>query len=57
MIVFINASQNRQGNTSRMAKKFIKEPYEQADYKIYQLGQHYADDQFNEVLAKPTLLF
>lgn len=55
MIAFINASQNQDGNTARMANKFIDGPYEQinlADYKIYQLGQHYDDDQFDQVLAK-----
>lgn len=46
-ILFINTSQNRNGNTSKLAARLIKENYQQlnlVDYKIYQLGQHYDDD-------------
>lgn len=55
-ILFINASQNREGNTVRLAKKLLGDAnYEQlnlVDYKIYQIGQNYPDDQFEEVLDK-----
>ncbi|WP_158592505.1 hypothetical protein [Lactobacillus sp. ESL0228] len=54
-ILFINASQNQAGNTSRMGKAFLKnKAFEQinlVDYKIYQINQHYPDDQFGKVLA------
>lgn len=51
--LFINASQNRDGNTSRLAKRLLKGHYQQVnlvDYKIYQIGQQYPDDQFAEVV-------
>lgn len=55
-ILFINASQNRDGNTSKMARQIISpRDFQQinlVDYKIYQIGQNYEDDQFEEVLAK-----
>ncbi|RMC23494.1 MULTISPECIES: flavodoxin family protein [unclassified Lactobacillus] len=55
-ILFINASQNQAGNTSRMGKAFLKDKaFEQinlVDYKIYQINQHYSDDQFGKVLAR-----
>lgn len=52
-ILFINTSQNRNGNTSKLAARLIKENYQQlnlVDYKIYQLGQHYDDDEFSKVV-------
>lgn len=55
-ILFINASQNQAGNTSLMGKAFLKDKaFEQinlVDYKIYQINQHYPDDQFGKVLAR-----
>lgn len=55
-IVFINASQNRNGNTATLGKALLKgRAYEQVnlvDYKIYQIGQDFPDDQFEEVLDK-----
>lgn len=55
-ILFVNASQNRNGNTVRLAEKLLHNiEYDQlnlVDYKIYQIGQHYPDDQFEEVLDK-----
>jgi multimeric flavodoxin WrbA len=55
--IFINASQNRNGNTAVLGRKFFAgQPYEQInlrDYQIHQLGQdHASDDQFNQILAK-----
>lgn len=55
-ILFINASQNKDGNTAHMGQKLLKGLYfEQTnlvDYKIYQIKQAFSDDQFEEVLAK-----
>lgn len=55
-IVFINASQNRDGNTAHLGEALLKgRSYEQVnlvDYKIYQIGQDFPDDQFEEVLDK-----
>lgn len=54
-VLFINASENAAGNTSKLGKKLLKgNDYRQlnlVDYKIYQLGQNFADDQFGEVLT------
>lgn len=55
-ILFINASEYGNGNTSRLGHEILNGlDYEQlnlVDYKIYQLGQHFDDDQFEEVIAK-----
>ncbi|MBF0832605.1 NAD(P)H-dependent oxidoreductase [Lactobacillus murinus] len=55
-IVFVNASEHAQGNTHRIGQRLLSgKDFSQLDlvnYKIYQIGQNYADDQFNEVLAK-----
>ncbi|MBB1078485.1 flavodoxin family protein [Limosilactobacillus sp. STM2_1] len=52
-ILFINASENINGNTVKLAVKLLKGlEYQQinlVDYKIYQIGQLYPDDQFNEI--------
>lgn len=52
-ILFINASEHEKGGTDRFGRQFLAgKDYTQADlvkYKIYQLGQHFADDQFAEV--------
>lgn len=54
--LFLNASPNKNGNTARLAKALLgNTPYEQlnlADYRVYGYGQHFADDQFDEVLAR-----
>lgn len=56
MILFLNASPNKGGNTARLARELIGErPYEQldlVDYKVYGYGQRFDDDQFEEVLAR-----
>lgn len=53
-VLFINASQNRNGNTARIGKQLITTPHYQqlnlVDYKIYQIGQAFSDDQFAEVV-------
>ncbi len=55
-IVFVNASEHAQRNTHRIGQRLLSgKDFSQLDlvnYKIYQIGQNYADDQFNEVLAK-----
>lgn len=53
-ILFINASQNRNGNTAQIGRQLLNgTQYQQldlVDYKIYQIGQNYPDDQFAEVV-------
>lgn len=53
-VLFINASENRDGNTSRMAKSLLgNTPYDQlnlVDYRVDSLGQHFDSDQFDVVL-------
>lgn len=51
-ILFINASQHQNGNTVRVGQRIITAPHQQlnlVDYKIYQIGQDYPDDQFAQV--------
>ena len=53
-VLFINASENRDGNTSRMAKSLLgNTPYDQLnllDYRVDSLGQNFEGDQFDVVL-------
>lgn len=64
-ILFVNASQNARGNTVQLGRQLLANlEYEQLnlrDYKIYQLGQQYPDDQFDLVYqrlaAAPTIIF
>lgn len=55
-ILFINGSPNKFGNTATLTKQFLKDKeYETlnlVDYKIYSYGQHFDDDQFDEVLSQ-----
>lgn len=55
-IIFINASENKDGNTASLGEKLISgrdaEKLDLVDYKIYQIGQNYSDDQFEEVYSK-----
>lgn len=55
-VLFINGSPNKNGNTVRLAKKFLKDKDYQTlnlvDYKIYSYGQHFVDDQFDEVIEQ-----
>ena len=57
-ILFINGSPNRSGNTAAMAQRMLAETKYKTlnlvDYKIYPLGQSFADDQFDEVMQKIT---
>lgn len=53
-ILFINTSRHSDGNTTKMGEVFLDGIEHDTiflnDYKIYQLGQHFDDDQFNVVL-------
>lgn len=53
-ILFINASEHENGTTSRLGQRLLDgKNYTQlnlVDYKIYQLSQKFADDQFNKIL-------
>lgn len=53
-ILFINGSPNKNGNTAELAKKLMgQKPYQTlnlADYKVYGYGQHFEDDQFEEIV-------
>ncbi len=55
-ILFINGSPNKNGNTANLAKALLKgkeyETLNLTEYKVYSYGQEFADDQFEEVLAK-----
>ena len=57
-ILFVNGSPNRNGNTMEMAHRLLPgkgyETLHLVDYKIYPLGQSFADDQFDEVMQKIT---
>lgn len=52
--LLINGSPNKNGNTINLAKKHFKidETLHLVDYKIYSYGQHFKDDQFDEVVSK-----
>lgn len=53
-ILFINGSPNKNGNTARLANLFLKghdyDTLNLVDLKIYSYGQHFADDQYQEVI-------
>lgn len=55
-ILFINGSPEREGNTARLAKALLQghgyDTVELGDMKVYDYGQSFPDDQFDEVLAK-----
>lgn len=54
--LFINGSPNKNGNTVRLAKALLGQAQnaydtlDLVDYKVYSYGQHFDDDQFDEVL-------
>ena len=58
-ILFVNGSPNRNGNTVEKAHRLLSgkgyETLHLVDYKIYPLGQSFADDQFDEVMQKITV--
>lgn len=53
-IIFINASEHAQGNTSRLGQQLLAgKDFTKVDlvnYRIDQLSQHFEDDQFDEIL-------
>lgn len=55
-ILFINGSPNKDGNTVKLAKEFLKDreykTLHLVDYKLYSYGQDYPDDQFNDILSE-----
>ena len=55
-ILFINGSANKNGNTVRLTKKFLKDQefktLNLVDYKIYSYGQNFEDDQLDEVIEQ-----
>lgn len=64
-ILFINGSPEHEGNTVRLAKALLQgreySTLQLGDMKVYDYGQNFPDDQFEEVLAKmneaDTLVF
>lgn len=55
-ILFINGSAEHEGNTAQLASMLLDghsyEVVQFGDMKVYDYGQHFDDDQFDEVLAK-----
>lgn len=55
-ILFVNGSPNRAGHTAALARQLLAgksyETLHLTDYKIYPLGQTFADDRFDEVLQR-----
>lgn len=55
-ILFVNGSPNKNGNTVRLAKKFLKDQefktLNLVDYKIYSYGQNFKDDQLDEIIEQ-----
>lgn len=52
-IIFMNGSPNKSGNTFRIGEEILKgvnhDILQMSDYKVYQYGQVYEDDQINEI--------
>lgn len=55
-ITFINSSPNKSGNTFRIGEEILKgvnhDIIQMSDYKVYQYGQVYEDDEINEIFKK-----
>lgn len=55
-IIFMNGSPNKSGNTFRIGEEILNgvshDVLQMSDYKVYQYGQVYEDDQINEILKK-----
>lgn len=55
-ILFINGSPNKNGNTVKLAETLMNgkgyETLELVDYKVYGYGQHFEDDQFDQIIQK-----
>ena len=54
-VLFMNFSPNKNGNTYRIGEELLKnqshDTMQMVDYKIYQYGQVYEDDQLEKVFA------
>lgn len=54
-ILFINGSPNKNGNTAKLAAKLLSgktyQTLDLVDYKLYNYGQKFEDDQFDEIVA------
>lgn len=54
-ILFINGSPEKDGNTARLAQVLLSgcdfDQYDLGEHKIYDYGQHFADDEFDDLLA------
>lgn len=59
-ILFLNASPNKQGDTVKLAQQVLAgkdyQTLHLTDYKIYDYGQDFPDDQLAEVLSADTLV-
>lgn len=58
-ILFVNASPNKDnGHTAAIARRMLAgkeyDTLNLIDYKVYPLGQHFDDDQFDEVMEQIT---
>lgn len=55
-VLFINGSPNKNGNTADLAQALMNGTAYQTvnlvDYRVYGYGQHFADDQFAEIVEK-----
>ena len=55
-VLFMNCSPNKNGNTYRIGQKLLEnvehDVLQMSDYKIYQYGQVYEDDQIKDVFDK-----
>ena len=55
-ILFMNSSPNRNGNTFHIGEEILRdrehEVLQMADYKVYQYGQVYDDDQIKDIFKK-----
>ena len=55
-VLFINGSPNKNGNTADLAQALMNGAAYQTvnlvDYRVYGYGQHFADDQFAEIVEK-----
>ena len=58
-ILFINGSPNKNGNTVRLTKKFLKDQefktLNLVDYKIYSYSQNFEDDQLDTIVIGSPL--
>ena len=55
-ILFMNSSPNRNGNTFHIGEELLKNKehtiLQMADYKVYQYGQVYEDDQIKDIFKE-----